>query len=334
MSLYAVDAIDDAFSATRSFLWPFDRGRWLRLAVVVLFLGGTGGFSPFQFSGGAPTGTGPETSLPSELPPPETVVPGGVELLLIAGVFALIAAIVLGVLFVGSVMEFVFVESLRREAVSVRRYWRDNWRVGARLFGFRLLLGVLTLAVVLSVLAVVLSPVLLGNEGLAIGTVLLAIPVFFAVAVVSGLLGAFTTNFVVPVMLVEDRGVVSAWRRFWPTLTGQWKQYAAYVVISFVLQIAVSILMGIVIVLGVVAAAVPFGVVGLVGVALLSAVELVGGALIAVAALLFALTVFALSLLVAVPAQTYLRYYALFVLGDTAAEFDLIADRRRAVRES
>ena len=37
MSLYAVDAIDDALSATRSFLWPFDRGRWLRLALVVFF---------------------------------------------------------------------------------------------------------------------------------------------------------------------------------------------------------------------------------------------------------------------------------------------------------
>jgi|AntRauMinimDraft_4_1070384.scaffolds.fasta_scaffold02063_3 hypothetical protein len=334
MSLYAVDAIDDALSATRSFLWPFDRGRWLRLALVVFFVGGAGGFPSFQFSGGAPTGTGPGTSLPPGLPSPEAVVPGVVELLLIAGVFALIAAIVFGLLFVGSVMEFVFVESLRREAVSVRRYWRDNWRVGARLFGFRLLLGVLTLAVVLSVLAVALSPVFLGNERLVIGTMLLAIPVFFAVAVVSGLLGAFTTNFVVPIMLVEDRGVLAAWRRFWPTLTAQWKQYAAYVVISFVLQIAVGIVTSIVVVLGAIVAAVPFGIVGLAGGALLSVSQIAGGILIAVAAVLFVLTIIVLGLLVAVPVTTYLRYYALLVLGDTNAEFDLIADRRRAIRES
>ena len=40
MTLYALDAIDDAATATRELLWPFDLGRWLRLVVVVFFLGG------------------------------------------------------------------------------------------------------------------------------------------------------------------------------------------------------------------------------------------------------------------------------------------------------
>jgi hypothetical protein len=34
-----------------------------------------------------------------------------------------------------------------------------------------------------------------------------------------------------------------------------------------------------------------------------------------------------------VPVQTYLHYYALLVLGDTNETFDLIKDRRTAIRE-
>ena len=335
MTLYAVEAIDDAIKATRAFLWPFDRGRWVRLAVIIFFVGGTGGFAPFQFTGSAPTGPGPgsEAPLPPGTPSPEFVAPGGVELLVIAVIFALIASILLGFLFVGSVMEFVFVESLRREAVSIRRYWRDRWRLGARLFGFRLLFGVLTLVVIVGILAAILWPLLVGDGGFALGLVFLAIPVFVIVGIVSGLVGGFTTNFVVPIMLLEDRALLASWRRFWPTLTGQWKQYLAYAVVSFILQIAAGILASIATVFGALVVAIPLGIVGLVGVALLSVVEAVGWILIAVAALIFVLAIFVLGLLVAVPVQTYLRYYALFVLGDTEADFDLIAERREAVRE-
>jgi hypothetical protein len=36
---------------------------------------------------------------------------------------------------------------------------------------------------------------------------------------------------------------------------------------------------------------------------------------------------------VQVPVQTYLRYYALLVLGDVESSFDIVPDRRAAVRE-
>ncbi|KOX95974.1 DUF7544 domain-containing protein [Halorubrum tropicale] len=333
MTLYAVDAIDDAIDATRSLLWPFDVGRWLRLMLVVFFVGGAGGSTTSQFGGSASTGSGPQ---PGSLPqpyPPETVLPGGAELLVIGAVLAAVAAVVLGLLFVGSVMEFVFVESLRREAVSIRRYWRDRWRAGVRLFGFRLLLGAITLTLAGAVLTPALLPALSGEGSVAVGLLLLAAPVLLGLTVVSGLVGGFTTNFVVPVMLVEERSVVSAWRRFWPVLTGQWKQYAAYVALAFVLRTAAGVLSAVAVVFGVIAAAIPFGITGAVGLALLSVATPVGAALIAVSVVLFVLAVVAVALFVSVPVQTYLRYYALFVLGDTDAEFDLIAERRRAVRE-
>jgi hypothetical protein len=332
MTLYALDAIDDAIDATRAFLWPFDWRRWARLAFVVLFVGGLGGFSPIQFPGGGGGGdvdtpTGPGPGAPDAIP-----TLGGSELAIIAAIAGLLLLLALGFLFVGSVMEFVLVESLRRDVVTVRRYWREHWRQGLRLFGFRAVLGVLSLGLVGGTIAVVLAPVVLGYGEFSLGLLLVAVPVLVVVSIASGLVNGFTTMFVVPVMLGEGRNVLSAWRRFWPTLTGQWKQYAVYAVMGFVLQLAGGILAGIASVIGIVALAIPLGLLGLVGAGLLAVVDVVGWMVIGVAAVLFALAAIVLVLFVSVPVQTFLRYYALLVLGDTNAAFDLIPERRRTIR--
>jgi hypothetical protein len=339
MTWYAVDAIDDALEATRAFLWPFDRGRWARLAVVAFFLGGVGGVNPLQLGSGTGGGTDAPTSPggpgPSGSPAPSEALSsiGGPELAIIVAIVVVVAVLAVGFLFVGSVMEFVFVDSLRREEVTIRRYWREHWRRGLRLFGFRLVLGVATLAVVGLLLAVVLAPVVLGGIAVGLGLLLLVVPLLVVLSVVVGLVNGFTTMFVVPVMLVEGRAVVSAWRRFWPTLTGEWKQYAVYAVIGFVLQLAGGIVAGLATLVGALVVAIPLGIVGLLGAGLLTVVPIAGWVVIGVAVVVFGLAVLVLTLFVSVPVQTYLRYYALFVLGDTNDAFDVIADRRRAVRE-
>jgi hypothetical protein len=334
MTLYALDAIDDALDATRTFLWPFDRGRWARLALLMLFVGGVGGFNPVQVPGGS-TGGGVDAPPASDGAGGLETVPsiGGPEIAIIAAIFGAVLLFGLGFLFVGSVMEFVFVDSLRKEAVTIRRYWSEHWRRGLRLFGFRLVLGIVSFVLVGGVLVAAFAPLVFGNGGLSFGLLLAAIPVFVVVTIASGLVNGFTTMFVVPVMLGETTGVLSAWRRFWPTVTGQWKQYVAYAVMGFVLQLVGSILAGIATVVGAVVIAIPFGLVALAGAALLTVVEAAGWAVIIVAALLFGLALVALVLVVSVPVQTFLRYYALLVLGDTNEAFDLIPERRRAIRE-
>ncbi|MFD1526355.1 DUF7544 domain-containing protein, partial [Halolamina salina] len=162
---------------------------------------------------------------------------------------------------------------------------------------------------------------------------LLAIGVALVVAVGSGLLTGFTTQFVVPVMVAEDRTVLGAWKRFWPTMVGQWKEYLAYAALRIVLSIAVGILVGVVTGIGTVVLAIPLVAIGVAGAALLSVSEIVGGAVLLLVVVLFLAAIVALSLVVAVPVQTYLRYYALLVLGDTEDAFDLVAERRRAIRE-
>lgn len=332
MSLAALDDIDDAIDATRALLWPFDLGRWARLAFVVFFLGGAGAVNPFQFSGntgtGMPTDPGPTPNFSEVL---NSITP--TQWAIIAGVVGVIILVALGFGFVGAVMEFVFVESLRRERVSIREYWGERWRQGARLLGFRLVVGLLTLTIGGGALVAGLWPLLAGLEGFSIVLLAVGFAVFLAVTFVAGLVSGLTTQFVVPVMIAEDRGVLAAWRRFWPTLTGEWKEYLVYLVVRFVLGIAIAMVVGIVSLVAAIALAIPVGVVVLVGITLFAASEIVGGVIIAAAVALFALCLIVLSLFLAVPVQTFVRYYALLVLGDTEAAFDLVAERRRTIRD-
>jgi hypothetical protein len=332
MTRPAVQSLEDAVAATRAFLWPVDRRRWLRLVVVTFFVGGVGGFNPLsvgQSTGGAntpPVSDAPGLPASGGLPSV-----GGGELALVAAVLVVLAVGFLGFLFVGSVMEFVFVESLQRETVRVRRYWRTRWRQGLRLFGFRALLGVVAFGTVAVLGAVVLLPGVLGGTPLlSVGLLVVFVPLFVLLFLVVGLVNGFTTMFVVPVMIGEHRRVLSGWRRFWPTLRGNLTAYAVYAVAAFVLQLAGGVLVGLLTLLGALGLAIPFGLVALLGVGLLTVVDVAGFVVIAVAAVLFGLSVFGLAATVAMPVKTFLRFYALFVLGATNEAFDLVSERRDA----
>ncbi len=332
MALYALDDVDDAYAVTRSFLAGLDRTGWLKLAFVVFFVGGVGGGFPtgsYQFGGdgGTDPGTPPAEEFPAFDPGP--------DFWLLAGAVALVAIlVVLALFFVASVMEFVFVESLRTEVVSIREYWGRHWRKGARLFGFRLVFGVVQFVAFLLLVALVAVPFFFGDGGIAVGLLLLlaALPVFFVVAVLAGLVNSFTTMFVVPVMILEDRSVLDGWRRLWPTIRGQWKQYLAYAVSAFVLSLVGGIVVFIGTALLVAVLLIPFGILFLVGFGLLTVAEPVGVGVLVLTGLLFALAAVVVAALVMAPVQSYLRYYALLVLGDVDAEFDVVPEQRAAVR--
>lgn len=326
VSLHALDDIDDAYRAARAFLLPFDRGRWFRLALVVLFLGGSG-FNVPMSGGDIPTGdTG--TAPGAEMPEITTAILIGFAILI--GVVLLLG---LAYLFVGSVMEFVFIASLRDEEVTLRRYWGENLGRGARLFAFRVGLGVLGLLVFGGMVAILLAPILTGG-GIAVTAVLFLamIPVFFLAILLFAVVHMFTAAFVVPVMLHEDRRVIEGWRRFWPTVRANWKEYGAYAVMSWLLSIGLGIVVGIVMIVGALVLLVPALILGLIGVIVMAVLPPVGVLVLAVTGLLYLIGLIVAYALAQVAVQTFLRYYALFVLGDTNETFDLIPERRAAVR--
>ena len=348
MVLYAVEDIGDAYEATRAFLFPFSLRRWLKLALVVFFIGGASLGSGFQgnFNVDVPSnqpvgpGFGPGSGAsagPLAGPTGGAAIEQFVPLILALAALAVLLAIAFAV--VGSVMEFVFVASLREGDVTVRRYFGRYWAKGLRLLGFRIGLVLLTLAVV--AIPVVAVSVAFFDADTGVGgaavPLLLLVPLLLVFVLLAVLVYGFTTVFVVPIMLFEDRGVLSAWRRFWSVLTAQWKQYLAYVVLELVLSIAVGVAVGLFTALVFVVLAIPFGALGALTVFAdggLADLSLAAIALLGVGALVFALLAFLLTALVQVPVLTYFRYYALFVLGDTDETLDLVPERRRRVREA
>ncbi|WP_136716589.1 DUF7544 domain-containing protein [Halorientalis salina] len=346
MTLYAVDDIGDAIEATKEYLLPVDRSRWLRLALVVLFVGGglgmqfpaNFGTGSVDFGGGdapATEGDFDPSTLPSELPGPITAE--NVWLLVGALVaVAILLSLLLG--FIGAVMEFVFVESLHRDAVHVRRYFGRYWRSGLRLFGFRLgvsVLGLLVVALVGAAVALAAFGGIPTDPGAAqiVGAIVVLVPVMLITFALVSLVNGLTTAFVVPIMLAEDRSVIDSWRRFWPTLRGQLKQYGVYVLMAFILTIAVGILTATAMGAGAIALAIPFLIVGGIVVAVSGHLSLAVGVALAALVVLYVLLVVALLALIQVPLQTFLRLYSLLVLGDSNEAFDVIGDLRADIRD-
>lgn len=319
MSLAALDRLEDAFDATKGFLLPFDAGTWVRLALMAFFVGGTGGWfsSGFNTGGGGNGGTGgggiPIDRIGDAFDPFLTTRIGLLVVVLVA------IAILVGLLFlyVGSVMEFVLVEALvTREAVVRERFSARRWQ-GTLLFVFRLVLG---LVVLLFVGAAVALGLALQGPGIRVLALLLAIPVLLVVGLVAAVVNGFTTVFVVPIMLEDRCGVLDGWRRLWPALTDQLDEFGVYLVLS--------------VVLGGIGGTLVATVVGLVGLVLFLPVGLLGVAallsgggpvllLLVPVVVVVGLALAAIGAVVSVPVLTFLRYYALLVLGDTT-EYDLL----------
>jgi hypothetical protein len=323
MATFAVDALDDALEATKSFLLPVESRQWAKLALVVLFVGGGGGFN-VPSGGGSPGG---DVGSPSGAPPWEGLSPGTLEILLVA-VLALVAVLVLfalAVFLAGPIVEYVLVECLRTRDVSLGPFWSEHWPAGLRLLAFRL--GLLILAV-----AVFLPLVALG----AVATeaiLLLAIPLAAVMIPLFVLVNGFTTLFVVPITVVEDCGLIDGWRRLWPTLRNQPKETAAFVVGFALVSIALSILVTIVMALAIVALLVPFAILALLAyVAAGSTISVPVIVTLAILGFVFVVLYLAATALIQVPMVVYKRYYALLVLGDLSARFDLIPGLRGTIR--
>lgn len=327
MALYATQNIGDAFDITREFLLPFDLRRWVKLAIVAFFIGGGMSFPTSQFNMSETPEQLPETGAPFTVP--EDILP------IVATI--IVVAVLLAVLFgvIGSIMEFVFIESLRTGNVSIRKYWDKRWRQGLRLFGFRIAITLPVLVIFLGWMALFLVPLATGGSGLLVpfAVFLLGIPFLFGVGLVYGLVTAFTTVFVVPIMIKEESSVLAGWRRLWPSVKANWKQYLAYAGIGFVLTVAAGLLASVVLGISAVVLLIPFGVLAGIAQVTVSLSSSIGLAVLAVLGLLFIVAMAGLWALVQVPILTYLRYYALLVLGDIDASFDIIADQRDIVRE-
>jgi hypothetical protein len=344
MSWYAIDAIDDAIDATRAFLFPFSLGRWARLALITIFLGagGIGGqFSNLQNFGnfgsfddeqgatggaggfGDPSGPGAGGGSPADFG--QFLDGPGLGLLL--GVVGVILLLVLLFGILSATMEFVFVDVLSRDDVRVREPFKRVFGKGLRLFGFRIGLQLLFAVPFLGVIAAALTGVV-GFEQIGAAGVLFGILVFGGLAILSGLVTSFTTQFVVPVMLATDETVLGGWRRLWPRLREQWKQTVVYFLMHVLIGIGIGIVRGFLVLLGAIPVLIVAGLLAVVAGAVAGGVVSgpAGFGTGVVVAALVGIPLFFLFVIlpVNVLTKTYVRTFELRSLAGFDPDFDLL----------
>ena len=338
MTWHAVEGVEDALVATRRLLLPFSLRRWLVLAVAVFFVSGSStvpavNIGPFGASGSVSTGVSAQNAFgvagvtAGGVP---MTPPGGLELAVALAVVGTVLVLAAVVAYVSSVMEFVFVEITSRQEVRVRGFFGESLGRGLSLFAFRLIVG---LVVAATVALLIVFTVFTGGVFLII--LVLMSPAFILFAIALWLVMRFTVDFVVPVMLSEDIGIVDGWRVFSSELRAEWKQYGIYAIVRFLLGILSTFVVGVGVLTLVLLLGIPFGIVALVGflVGQVLGASILSFVLVAVVAVLFVLTlVVAVVTFVQVPVQTYLRYYSLFVLGSVSPEYDLVGDIRESVK--
>ncbi|AHF99185.1 hypothetical protein HALLA_10310 [Halostagnicola larsenii XH-48] len=340
--MYAVDNLSDAIDATREFLTPISLGLVLRLALIVFFvssLGFSGPGIPFgdvgmvtdetpqsdvegEFQGSVQEQYEQETG--EEFPMDEVIAVALVLAAISIGIWLIFGLIT-------AIMEFVFIESLRSEEVHVRQYFLENLGRGFRLFVFRVIVNAVPVAIVGGLLYYELT----GGDLLdqLTGATLWGIVVLGVVfALVYSIILRFTSEFVAPIMLLEERGVLSAWGQFWSTFKANWSEYVVYLVLAWILLLVITITAWFVFGIAAIVLAIPFVILAFVLFAVLAELGLVGGILFTLFMVAALVTFLLLLSIVWTPITVYFRYYALLLLGDTNADLDLVPDLRAALR--
>jgi len=270
-----VDVIGPALEHTRQqLIQPFRFGQWARLAVLALATG------EMSSEGGCNGSWKALTSLPFKFPntsqsfaDPKDVLSGlGLDPAIL-GAMALVAVIGVCVmalvwLYVSSVGRFVLFESVLRKHCELGESWGRWQGQGLRYFGWQLALSIVGLgvaAVVFLPLLLPLWPALKNHQQPGPGWMLAFLPVilvFVFFGLIMALIALLAKDFVIPVMAVDNVGVIEGWRRLLETMKAQKGSYAGYIGMKIVLAIGASVVFGIASGIVAVVAMIPLAILG------------------------------------------------------------------------
>jgi hypothetical protein len=329
----AVDVIGTAFEHTKQQLTqPFRFGQWARLALLGL---ATGEIS----SGGGCSNFRGLSDLPSRFPshagnfvsdPDNPLSRLGLDWAAIASILVVVVVgfLVLGLvwIYVASISRFVLFESVLRKHCELGAGWQRWQAQGSRFFGWQLALSILSLAVAAVLFIPLLLPVLatMRNHQQPGPAMLLALVpmflVFGAFALVMMLIGVLAKDFVVPLMAVDNIGVLEGWRRLVAMMRADGLAYAGYIGMKIVLAIGSTVVFGIVGATAAVVLLVPMGILGVVTVIIAKGVGLGWNAFTITAAIVAGVIVLAVLLyvvaLVCVPVAVFFPAYAMYFFAE------------------
>jgi hypothetical protein len=318
-SLSAIDAISPAFDrAKRQLFQPFRFAFWARMALVALATGefySSSGWGGFHFT------------MPSSRRRPGYDFLGLVqphwEILrrylpwIILGVLFIFVLMVLWT-YVSSVFRFVLFDSVLTNRCAIKEQWRQ-WRYqGLRFFLWRICLGLGVMAAFAilagaSMLVLVTTGALKSpREHIALLVLggIVAFLLLLCLIIASALIALFARDFVVPVMALENVGIIDGWRRVIVLLGAEKKAYVGYVLMKIVLVVGSTIIFGILTLIAVFLLFIPISIAG------------VGAYLFAKSAgLLWSFPAVAIAVVLAAAALALILYVTAFISGPAMVFF-------------
>lgn len=321
---WAFKPVTTAFEKTRKLLLsPFDVWTWIKLIVIVFFVGGASSFgSQFTniFNSGnrmsSPAGYTNEIN---------NFLSNSNLIMLIVALILLILVIVIILAYLRNVFSFVLIKALATGDVHVIKPALDNLGRGFKLFVVTFLLGLFTLAVALVLILIMIACVLFAiKAGIASASGLLIVLLLALVFIVSlvllvafcivmAIVMGFIYDFATPMMLFRGMGAIQACKHVYGLVKKEWKQFGVYVFTRWVLDLFVGIIVAIISIpiLLVYIALLVIGVI--IAVAALKT-SVVLAALVGICIVIGTLIFIAITLVISMPVSVYLRYYSLDML--------------------
>ena len=271
VSLSAVDAISPAFDrAKRQLFRPFRFAFWARMALVALASGefySSSGWGGFHFS------------MPSSRRHPGYVFLDVVrphwEYLRRYLPWIVLAVLLMFVLmflwiYVSSVFRFILFDSVLTDRCIIKEQWREWRSQGMSFFLWRICFA-LGVAASFGILGgtcalALFSTGALHNPRQHIGLLVLgglvAFLLLISLIIAAALIALFAKDFLVPVMALENVGIIDGWRRVIALLSAEKKAYAGYVLMKIVLVVGTAIIFGILTLIAVLLLFIPVSIAG------------------------------------------------------------------------
>ncbi|HEY3272977.1 MAG TPA: hypothetical protein VGJ92_04395, partial [Methanocella sp.] len=325
--LHAFRPVSTAFEKTRKLLLePFDIGAWIRLILITFLVGtGTASFNPgsnlqYAFNGGDV----------DNMPAYDFGHAFSDSTLVVAFLLIIAAALLLVLImaYLRGVFSFVQIDALSTGNVRIVRPFKENMGRGFKVFVFNIIVTLISLVVIGAIVVTALLAILglLGGGDILsastwnslstssiiaiVAVVLAGLLAILVYSIFIGLFVGFFYDFGVPLMFFRNMGLRQSIRQVWKMVKTQPLQFFVYVVVRWVIELAIMIVLGIVY-LFVLAIFIAVGFIT--AIAMLKAAEtsLLLALPFALALILGLLVLVLVSATISMPVQVYLRYYSL-----------------------
>lgn len=327
-TLSAIDAISPAFDrARRQLFQPFRLAFWARMGLVALATGefySSSSWSGLRFT--LPSARrNPGYAVLDLARPHWEYLKRYLPWIILAGLLILVAMVLW--VYVSSVFRFVLFDSVLTDRCAIKAQWRQWHSQGMRFFLWRICLGLgVAVALGLFVGAGALVAVTTGafrNPRQHIALLVLggfaAFVLLTCLIILVALIALFARDFVVPVMALENVGIIDGWRRVITLLGADKKAYVGYVLMKIVLVVGSTILFGILTLIAVLLLLIPLSIVGAAlyffarSAGLLWSLPAIAVGVVLVAAALA--VVFYVTAFISAPAMMFFQAYAIHFLG-------------------